>query len=139
LEIFWAGFIASNMATKTTLSVLGLPLLLIYFFIRNAEALFTHTSLTKSSLALAGGVFYLCFLFSFALFKLYIYPFYFSPLRNLPEPKVCSPSASIKSRKQEIISRSRAPVGFGHTPPRSDRTTTASLTDDGYPQSPIKA
>ncbi|KAG4414963.1 hypothetical protein IFR04_011891 [Cadophora malorum] len=75
------------MATKSTLSVLGLPLLLIYFFIRNAEALFTHTSLTKSSLALAGGVFYLCFLFSFALFKLYIYPFYFSPLRNLPEPK----------------------------------------------------
>ncbi|PVH73748.1 cytochrome P450 [Cadophora sp. DSE1049] len=73
--------------TKTTILVLGLPLVLIYFFVRNFEAILPNSTLTSSSLFLAGGAFYLSFLFLFGLFKLYIYPFYLSPLRHLPEPK----------------------------------------------------
>ncbi|KAH7383505.1 cytochrome P450 [Cadophora sp. MPI-SDFR-AT-0126] len=75
------------MSTKITILVLGLPLALVYLFIRNAEAILKNSSHANSSLFLAGGAFYLSFLFLFALYKLYIYPFYLSPLRHLPEPK----------------------------------------------------
>lgn len=72
--------------------VLGLPLVLIYFALRNSGTYFAD-----SSLALTGGAFYLCFLAILAIFKLYVYPFYFSPLRHLPEPK-----ASYTARSCEV-------------------------------------
>ncbi|KAG4436975.1 hypothetical protein IFR05_007545 [Cadophora sp. M221] len=62
--------------------VFGLPLVLIYFALRNSGIYFGD-----SSLALTGGALYSCFLMIFTIFKLYVYPFYFSPLRHLPEPK----------------------------------------------------
>ncbi|KAH7330478.1 cytochrome P450 [Rhexocercosporidium sp. MPI-PUGE-AT-0058] len=68
--------------STATFWTLGLPLILIYIVLRNSGSYFVD-----SSVALTGGAFYLCFLLILVVFKLYVYPFYISPLRHLPEPK----------------------------------------------------
>ncbi|CZT11774.1 hypothetical protein WAI453_004318 [Rhynchosporium graminicola] len=70
------------MPSTTTALTLGLPLLIVYGVYRNRGTYFADTSLLY-----LGGSVYISILLLIALFKVCIYPFYFSPLKDLPEPK----------------------------------------------------
>ncbi|KAL2067541.1 hypothetical protein VTL71DRAFT_1966 [Oculimacula yallundae] len=70
------------MSSTTARVVLGLPLVITYLVYRNSG-----TGFAASSYLLFGGGVYSSALLILALFNIVIYPFYFSPLRYLPEPK----------------------------------------------------